>query len=350
MTDPADPASPAADPASPAEPRVHLVKGDDPSLVSEAVTKLLSSLVGPEDPRLVVEEHGPEVPDTSAPDLIGPILDALRTAPFLTQRRVVVVRDAGRLRAEEVERLVAGFDHLAPSTYVVMVSGGGTLSTKLGTAVRRVGRVVDASTPTGRDRSGWVAQRTRHGPVRLDAAATALVDKHLGADLARLAGLLDSLAAAYGEGAKLGPRELEPFLGSSGGVMPWDLTDAIDRSDTAGALEALSRLLSAGQRHPLALLATLHRHYASMLRLDGAGVTSDAEAAGVLGVRSAWSAGKSLAAGRRLGSAGVARAIDLLARADLDLKGATALDGTVILEVLVARLSRLAPRSKSHRS
>lgn len=341
--------SAAGGPAAPG-PRVHLVRGDDASLVSEAVTTLLSSLVGAEDARLVVEEHGPDnrSQDGGEVDVIGPILDACTTAPFLTERRVVVVRDAGRLRAEEVERLVAALDRLLPSTRLVLVAGGGTMSPRLAAAVRRVGTVVDASAPTGRDRIGWVTQRARSGPVRLDSAATAMVEAHLGSDLARLAGLLDSLAAAYGEGAKLRPHDVAPFLGSSGGVMPWDLTDSIDRADTAGALDALRRLLIAGQRHPLTIVATLHRHYASMLRLDGSGVTSDAEAASVLGVKSSWSAGKSLASGRRLGSGGVARAIELLAQADLDLKGATALPDAVVLEVLVARLSRLAPRVKRH--
>ncbi len=117
---------------------------------------------------------------------------------------------------------------------------------------------------------------------------------------------------------------------------------------TAGALQALRRLLGASQRHPLTIVATLHRHDASMLRLDGSGVTSDAEAASVLGVMSSWGAGVSLASGRGLGSGGVARAIELLAQADLDLKGATALPDTVVLEVLVARLSRLAPLAKRH--
>jgi DNA polymerase-3 subunit delta len=39
----------------------------------------------------------------------------------------------------------------------------------------------------------------------------------------------------------------------------------------------------------------------------------------------------------------VRRAIDLLARADLDLRGETDLPAELVMEVLVARLSRLAP-------
>jgi DNA polymerase-3 subunit delta len=321
--------------------RLRLVRGDDPSLVAQAAATAIASLLGGDDPRLVVEEHSMEsaVTDDAASDPVGPVLEACTTAPFLTTQRVVVLRGVGRLRAEDTERLVRVLDHMDPSVALVLVAGGGALSPKLVAAARTLGEVLDASVQ-GRDRIGWITQRAQSGPVRLDAKATALVEAHLGSDLARLAGLLESLAAAYGEGARLGPAEVAPFLGESGGAMPWDLTDAIDKADIPAALTALHRLLSAGQRHPLVVVSILQRHYASMLRLDGAGVTTDAEAATMLGVRSAWSAGKSLAGSRRLGSEGIARALRLLAQADLDLKGATGLPPAVILEVVVARLAQ----------
>ena len=43
---------------------------------------------------------------------------------------------------------------------------------------------------------------------------------------------------------------------------------------------------------------------------------------------------------------GIARAVQLLAAADLDLRGETALSGELVLEVLVARLSKLVRRSR----
>ena len=49
----------------------------------------------------------------------------------------------------------------------------------------------------------------------------------------------------------------------------------------AAALSVLHRMLAAGDRHPLVVMATLQRHYGSMLRLDGSGATSEAAAAEV---------------------------------------------------------------------
>ena len=164
--------------------------------------------------------------------------------------------------------------------------------------------------------------------------------------MGRLAGLLDTLAAAYGRGATVAAPDLEPFLGEAGALAPWDLTDAVDAGRTAPALEVLHRMLTAGESHPLVVLAVLHKHFRQMLRLDGSGVTSPEQAAEVLGIRSAFPARKALAQANRLGTARIARAVQLLAAADLDLRGTTGLDGALVVEVLVARLSRLVAQRR----
>jgi DNA polymerase-3 subunit delta len=205
---------------------------------------------------------------------------------------------------------------------------------------------VNTAVGTGKARSQWLADHLRGAPVRLDAGATAKLGEHLGDDMGRLAGLLDTLAAAYGAGATVTVNDLTPFLGEAGSVAPWDLTDAIDSGDAAKALGLLHRMTGAGELHPLGAMTLLHRHYRQMLRLDGSGVTSPEEAAELLGLRSAYPAKKALAQCRRLGTARIARAINLLAQADLDLRGVTALPGELVLQVLVARLSRLVRQGR----
>jgi len=317
---------------------VYLVRGDDPSLVAQAAHDLLGVLVGDRDAATVAEEHGgPGAPDLDA----GAVIDALTTPPFITDRRVVVVRDAGRLVAADAGRLAPCIDDPLPGVIAVLVAGGGTIPAALIKAVERVGRVVDTAVGTGRARTQWLVDRLHDAPVRLDARAATLLGDHLGGDLSRVQGLLDTLAAAYGPGAAIDPDRLQPFLGEAGRVAPWDLTDAIDAGDTAAALLALGRLLGAGGSHPLVVLSILHRHYQAMLRLDGAGVTSGEQAATLLGTRSAFPARKALEQGRRLGPARLGRAVTLLAEADLDVRGRSALPDSTVLEVLVGRLSRL---------
>jgi DNA polymerase-3 subunit delta len=157
--------------------------------------------------------------------------------------------------------------------------------------------------------------------------------------------LIDTLVSAFGEGARVSDDDVAPFLGAAGAVAPWDLTDAIDRGDTAAALLALKRLTVGGDRHPLVVLASLHRHFAAMLRLDGSGIRGEQEAAAAVGM-APFPAKKALQQSARLGSEAVQRAITLIADADLDLRGIKDWPDDLVLEVLVARLARLAPRRR----
>ncbi len=329
-------------PARPrAEPTVWLVRGDDPSLVAQAAHRLVQRLSEGSDPALVVEEHG----GVGADELdVGAVIDACTTPPFFGDRRVVVVRDAGRLNAAAAGRLVGYLEDPVPTTRLVLVGGGGTVPAPLVKAISGRKGILDASPGTGRDRRAWMAEQVRGGPVDLSAGALARLTGHLGDDLGRLSGLLETLAAAYGEGASVGEAELEPFLGEAGGVPPWELTDAVDEGATAPALGALRRMLGPGGRGAPEVIGILARHYANMLRLDGAGADSAEAAAHLLGVRHPFAAKKALGQAQRLGSEAIGRAVLLVADADLDVKGQTALPSELVMEVLVARLSRLVRR------
>ena len=95
------------------------MRGDDPALVAQAARTLLAALVGDRDPTLVVEEHG----GSSIEELdVGAVVDACTTPPFLVDRRVVVVRDAGRLGAADAARLAA---YLADPLPVLRAGAGG---------------------------------------------------------------------------------------------------------------------------------------------------------------------------------------------------------------------------------
>jgi DNA polymerase-3 subunit delta len=311
-----------------------LVTGDDESLTRAAVSDLVHRLVGAGERSLMVDEFDGEDVD------LGAVVDAAQTLPFLTDRRVVVVRDVGRFPADQLVPLI---DYLAApldTTDLVMVGGGGRLPKALADAVKRSGvDVIDTSPPSRpRDRPAWVADQAAEAGVRLSNPAAAAIAQRLGEDVGRLDGIVSTLAATYGAGKALTPAEVEPFLGEGGGVPPWDLTDAIDGGDTAKALGLLARMSG---RHPLQLMAILHAHYGRLARLDGLDVRSDEDAAGALGIKPGFPAKKALQQYRRLGGAGIQRAVALLAAADLDLRGAKDLDDDVVMEVLVARLSRL---------
>jgi DNA polymerase-3 subunit delta len=317
---------------------VHLLTGDDESILRSAVATLVQTLVGSGERSLMVDEFDGD--DYT----IGAVVDAAQTAPFLSDSRVVVARGAGRFTGDELGPLLGYLSDPLDSTELVLEWGSQRRSKVFSDALAAAGASIVSTAPPNRvrDRGDWAAGEAAKAGVRLTSAAIDRLVSHLGENVSNLDGVLRTLGSTYGSGSTLGPEHVEPFLGDPGGVPPWDLTDAIDGGRTDTALALLTRMLGAGERHPLQVMAILQGHYGRLARLDGSGVRTENEAAAALGIKPGYPARKALELSRRLGGTALRKAIQLLAAADLDLRGAKDLDDNVVMEILVARLSRLA--------
>lgn len=321
---------------------VTLLKGDDEVVLRDAVRLMVDELVGDEDRALVVEEIDVG-PTTDELDPLLALVDAAQTPPFLTEFRVVLGRiTEKRERNDLVQPLVDYLVDPLPSTVLVLEWRTGKVPKALLEAVTRVGGA-QVDTSPGRKVGEWVAEHLAESGLKVDAEGRSRLVTWVGDEPSRLLGLIDLLRSTYGSGVKISAAEIEPFLGDDGGVPPWDLTDAIDRGDRASALELLQRMIGQGERHPFQVLSTLHSHFARMLRLDGADVSSEKDAAALLGMKgSTFPAKKALGQARRLGHERIVRAVSLLADADLDLRGGKAWPDHLVLEVLVARLATMS--------
>jgi len=332
---------------------VHLVTGDDPRLRADATRALVTELLGDDDPSLALEEFtlaarsdggdGDGGPGGDGPPVVDRALSSASTPPFGTDRRVIVIRDAGAMSASDADAVARYLADPCPTTALVLVGGGGRLPVAVTKAVKAAGGQEVKSTPA---KTGDALAAALDGAgIALTGAAAHRVADWFGDDAGRIPALLDVLRAAYGDGARVDVDDLEPYLGEAGGVAPYHLTGAIDKGDAPGALEILHRLRGASF-HPLQVMAVLHKHYQRLLRLDDPSIGGEQGAVEALGGKvKPYPAGLALRQSRLLGGDGLRSAYGLLAKADVDLRGATALPEDAVLEVLVARLAGLSRRA-----
>lgn len=329
-----------------AEAPVHLVKGNDDILLADGARHLVDDLVGDAERAEVLTEFAGDDYE------LGDVLLAAATVSMFGSR-VVVARNAARFTAEDVAPLVAYLDDPSPDSVVVVVwdrpvtSGAraNAVPKKLTDALTAAGGVVHThNLPSGKGAPMWAEEQFDAASVRLDRSARQMIVERLGEDLSRLGSVLEVLGSTFGD-TEVSAADVEPYIGGAGGVPPWDLTDAIDRGDVVGAVTNLQRMLGGGARHPLQVMVTIQSHVERLVRLDGAGVADEKAAASLLGMKgSTFPAKKALAQTRALGHAKVVRSVQLVAGADLDLRGRSPLDGAAVLEVLVARLAALSAR------
>jgi DNA polymerase-3 subunit delta len=328
-------------------PLVQLVKGDEPSIMRDAVLALVDALVGDGDRSLMVEEVevSGENKDDRAPQLAA-LVDAAQTPPFLTPRRIVVGRGVHAAKADELTSLSAVVAEPLPDVFLVLTWESGAVPKRLADGLKAGGGEIVETSP-GRNAKAWLGEHLDQSGLKFDAAARDLLAAHLGEDVGRLRGLIETLVSTFGPGAKLSDDDISPYLGDEGALAPWALTDAIDKGDIPVAIDRLHRIMGAGDRHALQIMSSLHGHYARMLALDGIDVRGEKDAAAALGLRgSTFPARKALDQSRRLGHDKLAQAVTLLARADRDLRGERAYPREVaddlVMELLIARLANLS--------
>jgi DNA polymerase III subunit delta len=348
---------------------VFLVRGDDPTLRDDALGDLLADLVGEEDRTLVVEEvtvpgraaGGEGVSDEPGgaegrEQAVAAALNASQSPPFMTSRRVVVMREAGNLAAGDAEPLVGYLGDPMETTALVIVGGSsGRLPANLTKALKAAG-VTEIGPET--ERTGDVlGQHLRDAGVKLRPDAAKLVTAHLGEDAGRVPQLVEVLAAANSGGATLDVDDVAPYLGEAGSIPGYQLTNAIEAGDVPGALATLRRMVTAPERrsqkpmHPLQVMGLLVSYYRRLLRLDDPEIRGPRDAVEALGGRiKEYPARKALEQARALRATGIRQAYDYLAQADLDLKGKRAIPEDAVMEVLVARLAGLSGRARRGRA
>lgn len=318
-----------------------MISGDE-TMTGQGLDRLLDTLVGDNDRSMMVDTFDCADPGTQ----LSSVVDALSTVPMFTDRRVVVLRSVHSLSASNgdpaaVDALVHALG-TRDSTVDVVVTVTGKLPKAVSDSLKDAEKIGVAVGNRERDRIEWVEVKLVESGLSFSPDVPRTVANWLGEDHSRLAGLLQTLVAAHGEGARLSRSDVEAFLGDAGGVSPWDLTNAIDDGDTRRALVMLHRFLGDGRAHPLQLIAALSSRYEKMMRLDGRDPRTKADAVAILGGND-YAAQKVLEQYRLIGGGGVARALSFIANADVDLRGGKDWPPELVMEVLVGRLCQLAP-------
>ncbi|MBW2732823.1 MAG: DNA polymerase III subunit delta [Deltaproteobacteria bacterium] len=214
------------------------------------------------------------------------ILAAVRTMPMLGGQRLVQVRDAHEIKADELNKLLPAIEDPSPYAVLLMVGESADLRLKFFNAAKKAGAVVHRYEGIKeRQAPGWVATEARRAKIRLGPGAAECVADAVGTDLAQLAGALEQLSLYVGEGQAVEMRDVEELLAQTRQRSIFELTNAVGRRDRREAMLVLKQMLEA--REPaLRILAMLARHVrqlwsAKEVAAGGAGEKAIADQVGI---------------------------------------------------------------------
>ncbi len=217
---------------------VYVLHGDDVFLRDQHRRELIASLVGEGDPQTCVA-----VFDATAE--LSEVLDELRTVPFLSPIRVVIIHDADAFVSAYRDSLERYLDAPSENGVLVLIVSSWPKNTRLYKRVAAVGASLDCAPPGKRglgERIGQLAA-SRGKTVARDAAS--LLCEWIGEDLASLDAEIEKLSLYVGDRERIELADVAAIVTATAGPAAFDLTNAITAGDTAGALKALSGVLTA---------------------------------------------------------------------------------------------------------
>ena len=163
------------------------------------------------------------------------VINAAKRYPMMAERQVVVVREAQSLPHKEVLAFYA--QKPMPTTVLVLCHKNGTLDgrTNMAKDIRKAGIVFESNKLYDRELPGFVGSYVKRKGVEIAPDACLILCEHVGADLSRLAGELDKLIVAVGEGHRIDAQAIQDNIGISKEYNSFELVAALAAKDVLKA-------------------------------------------------------------------------------------------------------------------
>ncbi len=214
--------------------QIHVIAGKEEPQVNARCQELIDRLVDPQDRMTgLLSADGDQVS-------ISDVLDELRTAPFLTGRRVVVVKGADDFVSKNRQALENYFDKPSPTGVLVLTVGSWPKQTKLARKLAKIGTLIEVSPPKRHELPKYLieyAQRT--SKMKLDRPAAEMLIELVGEDLTLLYNEIDKLGLFARDEKAITSKHVESLAGHN---RIFGAFEVIEAMIAGNPLQAIRRL------------------------------------------------------------------------------------------------------------
>jgi DNA polymerase-3 subunit delta len=230
---------------------LYLIVGEQDLLLNQAVDSLKSSVAEVADLDFNLETFDGE--SASADDIVA----ACNTLPFVSDRRLVIVRGVEKLSKEDAETLVRYAEDPSPTTILALVGKKLAKNTRLYKAVDKLGGVIERKAPEPREYPRKVQDMFAMAGKRISLDGAEYLVNAVGRDLQRLSVEVNKTVSYAGDRADITLADAEEVASTTAKTSVFELGTALGNRDCATALKLLNRLLGDGESvfglHALAL-------------------------------------------------------------------------------------------------
>jgi DNA polymerase-3 subunit delta len=180
------------------------------------------------------------------------VASACMTMPFASEKRLVQVNNADKLKKADSEVLVKYLEAPNESTVLCLIAEKLAKNTRLYKAINSVGKtaIIDCAKKSSREMPALVrGMGPAHGVVLSQGAADKLLEL-VGEDTVKLDSEIQKIAAAHKGPDPVSAREVAELVCSTNTSKPWELVDAFINRNIGKCIQ----LLGTTDASPLAIL------------------------------------------------------------------------------------------------
>lgn len=305
---------------------VYLIWGSESVLLDKAVNRLKKLVAEKGDLDFNLEMFDGEGAS------VDEIIAAANTLPFMSDRRLVIVKNAHKMNAAALGTLADYASDPNPSATLVLVAEKIAKNLRIYKAVDALGGAAEYSAPKksdyGREVVKMFAERGK--TVGIDAAEVLV--RAVGHDLRRLAGEVDKVVAYKAGETHLSMHDVAEVMSTTGPTSVFELLDALGAREGREVLRSLAELVADGESvHGIFSMSV--RHVRSLLStrslLDREGRVSQERIAREVGTQP-WIAGKLMRQAARFTERDLVAALTSAAVTEREMK--TSRDARLALE------------------
>lgn len=171
------------------------------------------------------------------------LLDEVSTAPFLGEKRLVMIDGVPTFTGEEIERLP---EMMHPATLLVFVAASPDKRLSAVKALLKTATIKECAPLTGAALKTWLLSVAQASHCTLEPAAVTLLLSTIGEDQDALAQELEKLRL-FATGRSITEADVQRMTIPSNEQEIWQLTNLLARGDTQGVLAYAESLLQRGE-------------------------------------------------------------------------------------------------------
>lgn len=238
---------------------IYVFAGKNDSLVNAQCQEFLQQLIEPSQRAtgLFVADAG----EVSVAD----VLDELRTVPFLTPKRVVVVKNADEFVSQNRPLLEKYFDNPCRTGQLILTVRTWDARTKLAKKLPEVGKLIEVKQPPSWQLPGRLSKYAGDAhDKRLDKDAAELLIELTGDDLPRLYSEIDKLAVFADAEKVITAKHVESLIGYNRIYGAFEVIDAMVAGKTAEAIARLRNMFAEDKNAEYTVVGAFAFHFRRM--------------------------------------------------------------------------------------